>query len=65
MLEISRIETEVRRQLADREGLLGVLLLGSISAGMQDETSDYDIQLVFTDEALISHPEYRDLQNPA
>lgn len=43
------------------EGFEGAVLLGSVSAGMQDATSDYDLQLVFTDEALQAHPEYMDL----
>lgn len=43
------------------EGFEGAVLLGSVSADMQDETSDYDLQLVFTDEALRLHPEYLDL----
>lgn len=51
----------LRKQLAACEGFLGAVLLGSVSAGMQDATSDYDIQLVFSDAALAAHPEYRDL----
>ena len=43
------------------EGFLGAIVLGSVSAGMQDETSDYDLQLVFTDEAFKAHPEYADI----
>jgi len=55
------IRTESLRQLAHVEGLIGVMLLGSISAGMDDETSDYDVQIVVSDEAMAAHPEYRDL----
>ena len=49
MNPLEYVAGEVRRQLAEDQGLAGVLLLGSISAGMDDETSDYDILLVFTD----------------
>lgn len=55
------IKNESLRQLAHVEGLIGVILLGSISAGMDDETSDYDIHIVVSDEAMEAHPEYRDL----
>lgn len=51
----------LRPQIRDLEGFVGAILLGSVSAGMQDWTSDYDIQLVFEDEALERHPEYRNL----
>lgn len=61
MLEIEYIRREIEAQLPGREGLIGAILQGSISAGMADATSDYDIQLIFADDALISHPEYRDL----
>ena len=60
MNPLEYVAGEVRRQLAEDQGLAGVLLLGSISAGMDDETSDYDILLVFTDEAMAAHPEYRE-----
>lgn len=55
------IKHESLRQLADVEGLIGVMLLGSISAGMDDETSDYDVHIVVTDEAMAAHPEYENL----
>lgn len=61
MDKFSYIKNESLRQLAHVEGLIGVMLLGSISAGMDDETSDYDVQIVVTDDAMESHPEYRDL----
>jgi len=52
------IKSECARQLAHVEGLLGVMLMGSISAGMDDDTSDYDIQIIVSDEAMAAHPEY-------
>jgi len=55
------IKSECTRQLSNVEGLLGVMLLGSVSAGMDDDTSDYDIQIIVTDEAMAAHSEYRDL----
>lgn len=60
MNPLEYVAGEVRRQMAADQGLAGALLLGSISAGMDDETSDYDILLVFTDEAMAAHPEYRE-----
>lgn len=51
----------LKPQAAHLEGFLGAILLGSVSAGMQDATSDYDIQLIFEDEACAAHPEYDDL----
>lgn len=43
------------------DALLGVMLLGSFSAGMADETSDYDIQIVVTDEGLKRDAALRDI----
>ena len=60
MTELEYVRRELTKQLDGFDGLVGAMLLGSISAGMDDETSDYDIQLVFTDEALKRHPEYRE-----
>ena len=62
-------KTEYVRQQAENalqhvEGLVGVLLLGSVSAGMDDDDSDYDVQIIVTDEALERHPEYIDLMIP-
>ncbi len=54
------VRSECTKQLAGVDGLLGVILLGSISAGMDDETSDYDIQIIVSDEAMAKHPEYAD-----
>lgn len=62
MTEPEYVRMELDRQLGGCEGLAGALLLGSLSAGMADETSDYDIQLVYRDDALIKHPEYRNPQ---
>lgn len=61
MKEFDYIKAEALRQLSHVDGLVGVMLLGSISAGMQDNTSDYDIQIVVSDSAMTAHPEYRDL----
>lgn len=61
MKEFDYIKRESQRQLAHVEGLVGVMLLGSISANMQDATSDYDVHIVVSDAALAAHPEYRDL----
>lgn len=61
MDKLAYIKCESLRQLASVEGLIGVMLLGSISAGMDDATSDYDVQIVVTDAAMSTHPEYRDL----
>ena len=52
------IKSECEKQLSVVEGLLGVMLLGSVSAGMDDDTSDYDVQIIVTDEAMAAHPEY-------
>ncbi len=60
MTELEYVRRELTKQLDGFDGLVGAMLLGSISAGMDDETSDYDIQLVFTDEALKRYPEYRE-----
>lgn len=59
MTERDVIRRELIAQLNGFEGLAGAMLLGSVSAGMDDPTSDYDIQLVFEDEALLKHPGYR------
>lgn len=58
VIEINSLLRPVAQGL---EGFLGAVLLGSVSAGMQDETSDYDVQLIFTDEALKNHPEYDEI----
>ena len=55
------IKRQAELALDGVEGLVGVLLLGSVSAGMDDEDSDYDVQIIVTDEALEKHPEYIDL----
>jgi hypothetical protein len=60
MNHIDYVRQELLKQLNGCEGLVGAMLLGSISAGMDDESSDYDIQLVFTDAALDNHPDYRE-----
>jgi GNAT superfamily N-acetyltransferase len=36
------------------------MLLGSMAAGMHDETSDYDIHVIFSDSALAARPTLRD-----
>lgn len=61
MTRFDYVKQEISRQLSHADGLLGVLLLGSISANMDAEDSDYDLMFVVDDEVLLSHPEYRDL----
>ena len=58
VIEITALLRPVAQNL---DGFLGAILLGSVSAGMQDETSDYDIQLVFEDEAFRTHAEYGEI----
>ena len=58
---VTEAEALLRPMAEKLEGFEGAVLMGSVSAGMQDESSDYDIQLVFSDEALAAHPEYLDL----
>lgn len=58
----SVIDITARLHTAAKEldGFLGAILMGSVSAGMQDETSDYDVQLVFDDAAFKAHDGYED-----
>lgn len=56
--ELSALLMPVSRQ----EGFLGAVALGSLSAGMQDETSDFDFVLVFTGQALAERPELAELK---
>lgn len=58
VIEITALMRPVVQNL---DGFLGAILMGSVSAGMQDETSDYDIQLVFDDEAFRAHAEYGEI----
>lgn len=43
-------------------GFLGAVILGSVSADMQDESSDYDLTLIFSDDSLAADPSLRETQ---
>lgn len=58
---VIELNSLLRPVVKDLEGFLGAIVLGSVSAGMQDITSDYDVHLVFTDEAWAAHPEYDEI----
>ncbi len=60
MRELESVREALRAALPSQRGLVGAMLLGSMAAGMYDETSDYDIHLVFTDESLAANPALRD-----
>lgn len=53
---------EFLKPIAMLPGFLGAIVLGSVSAGMQDESSDYDLALIFSDEALAADPTLRKTQ---
>ncbi len=60
MKEIAYIREALLNALPARDGLVGAMLLGSVAAGMHDETSDYDIHVIFSDDALAARPALRD-----
>lgn len=59
---VIEINSLLRPVVKPLEGFLGAIVLGSVSAGMQDETSDYDVHLIFADEAWAAHPEYDEIE---
>ena len=60
MKEIAYIREALLDALPARGGLVGAMLLGSVAAGMHDETSDYDVHVIFSDDALAARPALRD-----
>lgn len=60
MKELDYVRARLLSALPTRDGLVGAMLLGSIAAGMHDTSSDYDIHVIFTDEAIESNPALRD-----
>ena len=48
---------ELARPYLDREGVIGVYLVGSATRPFRDDWSDYDIEVVVTDDAYASTPD--------
>ncbi len=56
MKEFLYAREKLRAALPTWEGFVGAMLLGSMAAGMHDATSDYDIHVIYTDEAIKNDP---------